>query len=252
MQPPKADTSTLFQDKADLYAAARPLYPVELFEYLASLTAKRHKAWDCATGNGQAAVGLAKHFQRVEATDISNNQISNAFAHERVRYSIQPGEKTEFQDGEFDLINVAQALHWFELREFWTEVRRVLKPGGTFAAYCYVWTHVSPQIDEAIETHIKIPISNYWAPNNRLCWDGYRTIDFPFNMVETPKFEIVSHWDFDQFMNYMHTWSAVRRCMDKEGTSFFDLAGQKILEFWGKSDAKRVIRTPLHVVVGKI
>ena len=44
---------------AGLYVQSRPQYPGELFAYIASLTVKRKLAWDCATGNGQAALGLA-------------------------------------------------------------------------------------------------------------------------------------------------------------------------------------------------
>ena len=246
------ETSTLFQDKADLYAQARPHYPSALFEFLASLTADRGTAWDCATGNGQAAIGLANHFERIEATDIADGQIANAFAHDRIRYSVQPAEMTRFAVHEFDLINVAQALHWFDLERFWKEVRRVLKPGGFFAAYCYAWSHVSADIDAAVETYVKTPVSSYWAPNNRLCWDGYRTIAFPFESLQTPTFTLTNAWDFHQFMDYMHTWSAVRRCMDKNGKDFYDLAGQKILEAWGDQGAKREVTSPLYVVVGRL
>jgi SAM-dependent methyltransferase len=246
------ETSTLFQDKAALYAQARPHYPSVLFAFLASLTASRARAWDCATGSGQAAIGLANHFDRVEATDIADGPIANAFVHDRVKYSVQPAETTNFAAHDFDLINVAQALHWFDLERFWTEVRRVLRPGGIFAAYCYAWSHVSPEIDAAVEAYVKGPVSGYWAPNNRLCWDGYRTIAFPFEPLQTPTFTLTNTWDFPQFMEYMHTWSAVRRCMDKNGTGFYDLAGEKILEAWGDQDSKREVRSPLYVVVGRV
>lgn len=47
-----------FSGHADCYEASRPNYPLALFEYLASLCKSRVVAWDCATGNGQAAVPL--------------------------------------------------------------------------------------------------------------------------------------------------------------------------------------------------
>ena len=46
-----------FSGHASAYAAFRPSYPPELFEQLAALNTRRERAWDCATGNGQAAVG---------------------------------------------------------------------------------------------------------------------------------------------------------------------------------------------------
>ncbi|MBD0326304.1 MAG: SAM-dependent methyltransferase, partial [Pyrinomonadaceae bacterium] len=47
-----------FSEQSADYAKYRPRYPAALFEYLASVTAEHERAWDCATGNGQAALGL--------------------------------------------------------------------------------------------------------------------------------------------------------------------------------------------------
>lgn len=77
----------LFSDKADLYASARPVYPDELFEFVASVAPSTEQAWDCGTGNGQAAVSLARHFKAVAATDPSAQQIANTILSEGVHYS---------------------------------------------------------------------------------------------------------------------------------------------------------------------
>lgn len=74
----------LFSDKADLYASARPVYPDELFEFVASVAPSTEQAWDCGTGNGQAAVSLARHFKAVAATDPSAQQIANTILSEGV------------------------------------------------------------------------------------------------------------------------------------------------------------------------
>ena len=64
-----------FSGHAVEYAKFRPHYPDELFEYLALISPRHELAWDCATGNGQAAVGLARHFDSVIATDASAQQL---------------------------------------------------------------------------------------------------------------------------------------------------------------------------------
>ena len=56
----------LFSEQSSLYAKHRPSYPASLFDYIFSFVHHREKAWDCATGNGQAAVALAKDFKKVE------------------------------------------------------------------------------------------------------------------------------------------------------------------------------------------
>jgi len=129
----------LFSEKSDLYAQARPQYPQALFDFLSSCVAHHNSVWDCATGNGQAAVGLAKIFSHVQATDMSEQQIAHALAADNITYSVQSAEHTNFADQQFDLITVAQALHWFNFEKFWPEGLRVLKPGGVFSAWAYDW-----------------------------------------------------------------------------------------------------------------
>jgi phosphotriesterase-related protein len=46
----------LFSDSADRYAAARPRYPDTLIDFIARSSPSLDTAWDCGTGNGQAAM----------------------------------------------------------------------------------------------------------------------------------------------------------------------------------------------------
>ena len=112
------------------YAKYRPTYPRTLFEYLASLTVSHEKAWDCATGNGQAAMGLAPFFDRVIATDASKPQPDQATKHEKIIYREATAEKTEIESEFIDLVMVAQALYRLDPDGFYQEVKRVLKPGS--------------------------------------------------------------------------------------------------------------------------
>src|SRR5256886_7010020 len=82
------------------YAATRPTYPDALFARLAALAPGTSRAWDCATGNGQAAIGLARWFDRVDATDASADQIANAMTHERIRYAVAPSEASGLADSD--------------------------------------------------------------------------------------------------------------------------------------------------------
>src|SRR5437660_11374619 len=142
-----------FSKQAADYAIFRPGYPQELFNYLGNIAASRQLAWDCATGNGQAAVGLAGVFYRVIATDASEKQISNAQPHERVEYRVAPAENSGIKSGTIDLVMIAQALHWFDLDRFYTEARRVLKPDGVLAASDYNLLHINPAIDEVVNRY---------------------------------------------------------------------------------------------------
>src|SRR5690606_31022464 len=98
-----------------------------IFDFLNTLIPGKGAAWDCGTGNGQVASKLAKTFGEVFATDQSQAQIDQAIPASNIRYSVQPAEKTDFNEEQFDLIVVAQAIHWFDFDRFYAEVRRTGK-----------------------------------------------------------------------------------------------------------------------------
>jgi len=142
-----------FSKQASDYAKFRPQYPPELFKYLGAIAPQRKLAWDCGTGNGQAAVALASVFERVIATDASEAQIANAEAHARVEYRVAPAETSGIESDTMDLVMVAQALHWFDLDRFYAEVKRVLKPNGIIAASAYNLLKIAPAIDEIVNRY---------------------------------------------------------------------------------------------------
>jgi ubiquinone/menaquinone biosynthesis C-methylase UbiE len=126
-----------FSTISSQYAASRPRYPRALYEWLARIAPGRDRAWDCACGNGQAASDLAGYFSQVVATDLSAEQLREAAPHPRIEYREAVAEASGLPAGSFDVVTVAQALHWFERDRFYQEVRRVLRPSGVLAAWCY-------------------------------------------------------------------------------------------------------------------
>src|SRR5699024_2347975 len=112
------------------------------FDRLAALAPARRLAWDCATGNGQAALPLAERFERVVATDASAAQIEHATPHPRVEYRVALAEASGLPDRVADLVTVAQAAHWLDLDRFYGEVRRVAAPGAALALWGYTLMHV--------------------------------------------------------------------------------------------------------------
>jgi SAM-dependent methyltransferase len=241
----------LFSDKSDLYASARPQYPKGLYEFLASCTSPRERAWDCGAGNGQSSISLVEYFSEVHATDASEQQIANAIQKKCVFYSVQPAEKTSFADDYFDIVTVAQALHWFNLDWFWSEVTRVLKRGGVFAAWGYDWFSISPEIDEVIKESILDVIAPYWSPRAHLIWDGYRDVGFPFDPILVPPMTMKVLWNLSELLNYLHTWSATRQCIQHQGTEFFENLGKRLLNVWGQAEEKKEIRMNFHIIAGR-
>ena len=141
----------LFSEVSDCYRMIRPQYPEALLARCAQLAPARTQAWDCATGNGQAAVGLVRFFERVQATDASTTQLDHAIAHERIVYSVASAESSGLPDASVDLVTVAQALHWLDRPRFYAEAQRVMKPDGIIAVFGYTWFYLSPELDALID-----------------------------------------------------------------------------------------------------
>src|SRR5690606_31269747 len=124
----------LFSGHATTYAAYRPTYPPALLAWLEQQAPGCQHAWDEGTGNGQVAIAPAETFGAVLATDTSETQLPAAAAHPRVTYR-QATYDSGLPDRSVELVTVGQALHWFDLDAFFAELRRVLVPGGFFAAF---------------------------------------------------------------------------------------------------------------------
>ena len=240
-----------FSGHAADYARFRPGYPAALFLYLASLAPEHKRAWDCATGNGQAARGLANHFRYVVATDASAEQIKNAEEHERVEYRVAAAEKSGLDAGSIDLVTVAQALHWFDIPAFFREVQRVLKPNGIVAVWAYNLLSVSPPIDRLIMEFYEETTGPFWPPERTIVESGYREVEFPFAELTPPSFELETRWTLHQVLGYLRTWSATQKFVAARGFDPVILLGQEIAPFWKDADEPRMIHWPLSLRVGR-
>jgi len=235
-----------FSQGSDQYARHRPQYPEELFAYLSEICDEYDSAWDCATGNGQAAVSCAKYFSHVEATDISAEQIQNGIVHPNVHYRVCSAEHTPFASGAFDLVTVATAVHWFDLEQFYREVDRVLKRGGILAVWSYGYFEIEPAIDQIISRELLESIDPFWANGNRQVMNGYRDLALPFEEIRnTPSFAIQVEWTLRQLFNYIRTWSAVKRFSAELGTDPMERLESKLKTVWGEPDQAKVAKMPL-------
>lgn len=240
-----------FSGHAQAYADARPRYPAELFNWFATLTTNHDLAWDCGTGNGQAALGLAIHYKHVIATDPSKEQIANAFPNERISYRVAAAESPGLEPHSVDLVTVAQAVHWFDRPKFYEQVRKVLKADGAIAVWCYGVCSIAPEIDLVLQDFYHNTVGPYWPPERRLIDDAYRTIEFPFDEMMAPPFNMCQHWNLAQFVAYLRTWSAVQRCIKQNGHDPLRGLSGKLRDVWGASDTKREVRWPLHIRAAK-
>lgn len=239
-----------FSEQSASYSRFRPGYPPELIAYLASLTKQQDCAWDCGTGNGQLAVALAGHFQKVYATDLSENQIKNAWRKENVIYKVENAEKSGFADHQFDLITVAQAIHWFDFDAFYKEVNRTLKRGGILAVTGYALLKLDVDTDRVIDKFYSDIIGKYWDRERRYIDELYQTIPFPFREERAPDFKSEYQWTLEQLTGYLETWSAVRHYIRENGKNPVSLVYDELKESWGNRKEKTVT-FPIMLRVGR-
>lgn len=240
---PAGDFKDHFSGHATAYADARPRYPVALFDYLAGVCRKRGDAWDCATGSGQAALQLAAFFERVHATDGSAQQIAAARPHERVAYRVATAEASGLESHSIDLVTVAQALHWFDLDRFFAEVRRVTRPRGVLAVWCYGNCQVTAAVDRIVLDFYDA-LDPWWPPERRILERGYSDITLPFTALDCPVFEMSLNWTADALLSYIGTWSAVHRCSEQTGRTPVAEIAEQLRAAWG--DAPRTVSWPLY------
>ena len=251
----------LFSTNSKEYASSRPKYPRPLFEFLIALVKRRNLAWDCATGNGQAAVFLCEYFEQVVASDASKEQIENAQPKNNIRYEVFPAERANLADNSVDLITVAQALHWFDLDDFYKEAKRVLRKdsndggagGGVIAAWAYGLHSVSREVDGVTHSLYEDILGPYWPKERKIVENRYKGIPFPFKKIDTPAFRIEMDWNLSELIGYLYTWSRVQEFIKKNNSEPVKQVYDGLASAWGEKKNRHTRRVvwPIYIRVGR-
>lgn len=235
-----------FSNQATKYAAFRPTYPEELYSFIFQHLNSLERAWDCATGNGQVASYLARHFENVAATDISQQQLDQATPAPNIEYQLCPAEATPFPPESFDLVTVGQALHWFDRDNFYEEVRRVMKKDGLLAVWGYALLHIEPVIDAILDEFYNETVGPYWDGARRLVEQEYKTITFPFPELRTRDFEIHVQWTLEQLSGYLESWSATQKYTETTGIDPVSPLKDRLQVHW-KPGISKSVRFPVFL-----
>ena len=245
------------------YQQYRPTYPDELFYHLSHVCQEHTCAWDCATGTGQSARALAPYFDRVIATDGSEAQVLIAQKNQnqpnakngpesKLEFKTATAEHSGLADHSVDLITVSQAVHWFDLQAFATEVRRVLKPTGVLAIWCYSLLSIENDIDALVNHFYYDVVGPYWPIERKLVENGYQDIQLPFKEIPVPNYAMQASWNLPQLLGYLSTWSALRLYIEEQGTNPLDTLTTQLEEVWGDHEQIRAIHWPLSLRIWQL
>jgi SAM-dependent methyltransferase len=221
-----------------------------MFRFLASVVGNRELVWDCATGNGQAAVALAEHFDAVVATDASQAQIDAAIPHRRVSYRTASAESSGLPSSCCDLLTVGQALHWFDTERFFVEARRVLRPDGVLALWSYQLCNVSAQCDAIVYRLYEDIVGEFWPPERVIVEQEYAGICMPGRELTAPKLTMSLAWQADDMLGFLRTWSACHRYKATHGEDPVSLISAELKAAWGAAD--RTVEWPLNLKVRRL
>lgn len=239
-----------FSKHAGEYSKYRPNYPEELFSYLSSLTEEHSLAWDCACGNGQASIELARYYDNIIATDASSSQIANAIPHPNINYYTALAEESGIENNCADLITAATAIHFFANDKFYSEVKRILKKNGVIAVWNYAHSDISPEVNNVLQKFAYNNLEKYWPEETVASWNFEENIQFPFKRIQTPEFYMTAEWKLEELINYIFTWSAVQNFIKAENTNPVESIENELIKAWGNDNSVKKIKWKLNMKIG--
>lgn len=218
------------------YNSFRPTYPDGLYETIINYhKGDRGLAVDIGCGSGQATYPLARYFDKVIGTDISQvmidtatNRLTDEFKN-KIEFHQSPAETLSFiEDNSIDFVAAAECIHWFDHPAFFKEISRILKPNGTLAfwAYCDVNfdTKEADHLSEEFTYEDPNQLGPYWQQPGRqflrTLFDGIEAptdlfkdiIVYEYRPNDSAKqkfpFKIHKTMPLSSYADYVRTWSA--------------------------------------------
>ncbi|HEX3981972.1 MAG TPA: class I SAM-dependent methyltransferase [Acidimicrobiales bacterium] len=211
-----------FETGSDVYERARPGYPPEAVDYLATTVglAPGCRSLDVAAGTGKltrqlraygaACIALepSPSMREVFATVVPDVPVVGATA-----------ENLPVASANVDVVVVAQAFHWFDAPVALAEVARVLRPGGWLALIWNERDETDPMVDELV----RISKWDQSAPYP-VGMDFSTVVDRcgGFDPVRRTKFPFVQSLDLATFVDQVATRSYIRVLPESERADLLD------------------------------
>jgi hypothetical protein len=93
-------------------------------------------------------------------------------------------------------------------------------------------------------------LGEFWPKERRMVEEGYKGIDFPFQEIQAPHFEIRQLWDADHIAGYCASWSATARYRKEKNRDPIPELREKLGRELGEEMVE--IRWPFFARVGRV
>ncbi|XP_055896761.1 putative methyltransferase DDB_G0268948 [Biomphalaria glabrata] len=205
------------QEMAKHYADHRPGYPPEIFDTIMSyhneVKSNCHDlAVDVCCGAGQSTLPLIKLFSKVVGVDISEDQIQN-LPKDIPNLTAIVGlaeDLSMIESGTVDLVTIATGLHWVNIEKCLQEIKRVLKPGGTFAAYTWTMDQFDdPEVNKYYRQVLAI-FKEYYSSRLLIGIEKYKSIIFPFTDLRRCDVTMKVEMTLDQFIGFIQSFHTTK------------------------------------------
>ena len=149
-----APLSAIWTGVAGSYDAYRPHTPTMLLDLLPQLasTQRPQLVVDLGSGTGLSTYAWSERVDRVIGVEPNADMRRQAEAkrgnEKNVSFVEGVAHETGLPDACADIVTASQSLHWMDRQPTFAEVKRILRPGGVFAAYDYDWpVIITPETD---------------------------------------------------------------------------------------------------------
>ncbi|CAF0991487.1 unnamed protein product [Adineta ricciae] len=244
------------------YAATRPSYPPVLMKKIVDFLSIKYKgtfdyAADVGCGSGQ----IGDNDILLLGYDVSENQIREARAKNKIlniEYKVSSNNAIPHEKQSLCLITAAQAAHWFDLKQFYSEVHRTLKPMGVLAVYGYALPEVANKqylhLNDVIQRFYQKMIP-YFPPDRAQIDNRYADIILPFEeKIRDESVKIEYEWNLDRFVAYVSSWSGyvnyMRKYPDRDVLIDFREELAKAMKSGGETELLK-IEFPVFALLGR-
>lgn len=178
----------------------------ELFDWLARQPQRNGVVVEC--GGSEVADVLAWRFPTAISLDIGPTRVSR-----RVPSQLNAqAEALPLAADSVDLLVSAQTLHHFSVPPHLAEARRVLRPGGVFAALRWGALQLPADLEDLYGEFFEA-VEPFWEPHREWVISGYPDVDFCGTPIELPPIVVTRNASLAVLEAHLVRWSSTQAAL---------------------------------------